>query len=61
MKRFLRLVLGLVSSLLFTAGLARAASRIDPLSLTQPKSIQTQAGLAHSPCSIPCFTPDMLD
>lgn len=51
-----RLVLGVVSTLLLAAGLARAADRLDPMSqsdrLTLGGTVVT--GASVPPCTLPC-------
>lgn len=55
MKTIKRMVLGIASSLLLTAGLARAAQQLDPL--TQSIAHDTNASssaLPGGPCILPC-------
>ena len=56
MKNFTRMTLGIASSLLLSAGLARAAQHIDPL--TQSIVPETQASVNMTPapnCTSPCI------
>lgn len=57
MKTINRVVVGLLSSLLLTAGLSRAAERLDPLSnklSDQSISVNSQER-AGIPCAMPCI------
>jgi hypothetical protein len=57
MKTFNRVCVGLLSSLLLTAGFSRAAERLDPLSQQlsdQQTSLNSQA-CARTPASAPCI------
>ena len=56
MKNFTRMTLGIVSSLLLSAGLARAAQHVDPL--TQSIAPDSHANINMTPapsCGSPCF------
>jgi hypothetical protein len=56
MKNINRMALGTLSSLLLTAGLARAAQKFDPLTMSLGKQ-KYGAGLNEgpsSPCGVPC-------
>lgn len=55
MKTTLRLVLGLVSSLLLSAGLFRAASQFDTLSSPLDPMEQQLAGPGTASCALPCY------
>jgi hypothetical protein len=59
MKTFKRMALGLISSLLLTAGLARAAQSLDPLSKSIATDQSANRDITPAPsCSAPCyFTP----
>jgi len=56
MKNFKRMSLGIITTLLLTAGLARAAQQLDPLtnSLTPSTSAKTDLAPA-SGCALPCM------
>lgn len=54
MKNMKRLVLGALSSLLFTVGFARAADLVDPMSRSLPQ-VSTDTAIAGAPdCSTYC-------
>jgi hypothetical protein len=54
MKNLKRLVLGVLSSLLFTIGFARAADQLDPMSQSLPQ-INPDAAMSGAPdCSTLC-------
>jgi len=55
MKTTLRLVLGLVSSLLLSAGLFRAASQLDTLSTPLSPLDQQLTGPGSTSCALPCY------
>jgi hypothetical protein len=57
MKTFNRVCVGLLSSLLLTAGLSRAAERLDPLSqqLADQGIAFNSQERAGSPCAAPCI------
>ncbi len=55
LKRFL---LGLLSSLLLSAGLCKAAARLDPV---RPTHIAATGLRLRSPCAIPCDLPSLQD
>ena len=57
MKTFNRMAMGTVSSLLLSAGLARAAARLDPLTKALGKSA-FRSGPSEAPtsaCVVPCY------
>lgn len=53
MKKTIRLLLGLLSSLLLAVGFASAANRVDPLSADAPKSSETAMRMADF-CNSAC-------
>jgi hypothetical protein len=54
MKNLKRLVLGALSSLLFTVGFARAADLLDPMSQSLPR-VNTDSAISGAPdCSTLC-------
>jgi hypothetical protein len=58
MKNLKRFVLGVLSSLLFTVGFARAAGHLDPMSQSLPQ-INNDSAISSAPdCSSPCDVSD---
>ena len=58
-KTLTRLFLGLVSSLLLAAGLARVAQHLDPSAPDLAKAPQnTLMAGGSAPCNLPCYLPD---
>ena len=56
MKTFKRMALGVISSLLLTVGLARAAQQMDPLSKSLVADKGSSVDIAPAPnCSAPCY------
>lgn len=57
MNTISRILIGLFSSLLLTAGLARAAERMDPLShqLSKDGTVLGPVAAPVSPCSASCY------
>ena len=55
MKTLKSLVLAGISSLLLTAGFARAAEKFDPLSVKTAGVVSRDHLGIRAPCSIPCF------
>jgi hypothetical protein len=57
MKTINRMALGTISSLLLSAGLARAAQRLDPLSnLIGARNLNSNSNEAPAQtCGVPCF------
>jgi hypothetical protein len=53
MKTIKRMILGVVSSLLFTAGFARAAQHVDPLTLSMNSDANAKAMHANCPSGFP--------
>lgn len=58
MNTLKRLMLGLLSSLLFAVGFVRAGERVDPLSGSSISKVKAHAVVARTPCSIPCWYED---
>ncbi len=56
MKKLARFLLGVISTLLLSAGLSRAASKVEPLSLDQTSSKRTVAPTPD--CGTPCHLLD---
>ena len=56
MKTFKRMAFGIISSLLLTVGLARAAQQLDPLSKSVVADKGANIDVAPAPsCAVPCF------
>jgi hypothetical protein len=56
MKNFKRMAFGIVSSLLLSAGLARAAQHVDPLTQSIAPNSQANVNMTPAPdCTMPCY------
>jgi hypothetical protein len=56
MKSIKRMMFGIVSSLLLSAGFARAAQHVDPMTQSIAPASQANVNMTPAPdCSMPCF------